>query len=168
MKKKVLGFVFCALSVGFSSFGLTACASRRQAVDEVKVELITLEQNADAFARALYAQDLDAVMGLSEMPFYLNHSGILRQEKDWKFTLERLYSASQATELQILSRQILNPQNMLNRYPDLYALMIETGFDRSFFALMQTQGSASSARAQEKVILILSPQTGKIRGFFTL
>ena len=164
MKKNI----YRLLLISLIFFQFQACASRPPISEQHSLSATVIEKNADLFVLALYDQKLEKVLELSQTPFYLNHRGILSQKKDWMFTLNNMYKHSKPAQLTILSRQLMTPQILFSQYPDVYALMIETGFENSFFVYTELQAVNNNAQSREKVVLIINPATGLIQGFFIL
>ena len=172
--KRILARVCCALTL----VNVVGCAQQQQksAAEVESVPAAEQQASATRFVEAFFRQDVDALQNSVGLPFFYNRQAILAYPAEWQAVLDQLRTQTQPTEnFSVLSVEPMLPGQILADKPRLWATFLEYKFDGNRYFLY-TVRQPLSAEAQKndpqgrryidgKILLIVDPQTAKVRGF---
>ncbi|MGV3525126.1 MAG: hypothetical protein ACO1RX_12920 [Candidatus Sericytochromatia bacterium] len=141
----------------------SGCASRPPRVPEAAPSLI--QESVMGFITGFYGRQIEDVARYSGYPFYLNHEAVLGSEMEWRGLLLKVFASGASAPIEIHAIQRIEAPAMMQRYPEHFGRLIEYGFDRNLFVVVQLSIQPARGKAiEEETLLLLDPATARIRG----
>lgn len=141
----------------------SGCAARPPRVPDASPALI--QESVMGFITGFYGRQVEEVIRYSGYPFYLNHEAVLGSELEWRALLLKVFASGGSAPIEIHALQRLEESAMMQRYPEHFGRLIEYGFDRNLFVVVQLSLTPARGKViQEETLLLLDPATGRIRG----